>query len=103
MKSLTIIIHTDDQQDFINQLRTIEQVQGFTLNHIEGHGQETEHDAFLLARDDVVGSTPRVRADVVLQDGDVDTVLDALRNMTSTGKMKGTHYWVTAVEQEGHL
>jgi nitrogen regulatory protein P-II 1 len=97
MKCLTIITHTDDQQELINQLRTIEQVQGFSLSHVEGHGQEPEHDAFLSARDDVVGSTPRVRADIVLQDSDVDTVLDALRNVV------GARYWITAVEQEGHL
>jgi len=103
MKNLTIFIHTDDQQDLTNQLRTIEHVKGFSLFRVEGHGQEAEHDAFLSARDNVVGSSPRIRADVVLKDGDVDTVLDAFRNMTSTGKMKGAHYWVTAVEQEGHL
>ena len=97
MKSLTIIIHTDDQQELTNQLRTIEQVRGFTISHIEGHGIEPEQDAFLSARDDVVGSTPRVRAEIVLQDSDVDTVLDALRNLV------GARYWVTAVEQEGHL
>lgn len=103
MKSLTIIAHTDDQQELTNQLRTIEQVKGFTLNHIEGHGVEPEQDAFLSARDDVVGSSPRVRADVVLQDSDLDTVLNALRNATGGGNMKGAYYWVTAVEQEGHL
>ncbi len=103
MKSLTIVVHTDDQQDLTNQLRTIEQVQGFTLNHIEGHGIEPEQDAFLSARDDVVGSSPRVRTDIVLQDSDLDTVLNALRDAKEGGKMKGAYYWVTAVEQEGHL
>jgi nitrogen regulatory protein P-II 1 len=103
MKSLTIVVHTDDQQDLTNQLREIDQVQGFTISHIEGHGIEPEQDAFLSARDDVVGSSPRVRADIVLQDSDVDTVLDALRDVVGTGNMKGAHYWVTAVEQEGHL
>jgi len=103
MKSLTIIIHTDDQQELTNQLRTIGQVQGFTMNHVEGHGIELEHDAFLSARDKVVGGCPRVRADIVLQDSDLDDVLSALRAAREDGKMKGTYYWVTAVEQDGHL
>lgn len=103
MKNLTIIIHTDDQQDLTNQLRVIDQVQGFTISHIEGHGIDLEQDAFLSARDDVVGSSPRVKADIVLQDSDVDTVLDALRDVAGGGKMKGAYYWVTSVEQDGHL
>jgi nitrogen regulatory protein P-II 1 len=103
MKSLTMVIHTDDQQDLNNQLRVIDQVQGFTISHVEGHGIELEQDAFLSARDDVVGSSPRMKADIVLQDSDVDTVLDALRDVVANGKMKGAYYWVTSVEQNGHL
>ncbi len=103
MKSLTIIIHTDDQQELTNQLRTIEQVQGFTMNHVEGHGIEPEQDTFLSARDKVVGATPRVRADIVLQYSDLDTVLNALRGTREAGKIKPIRYWVTAVEQDGHL
>ncbi|NWF37974.1 DUF3240 domain-containing protein [Mariprofundus sp. NF] len=103
MKSLTIIIHTDDQQDLTNQLRTIEQVEGFTLNHIEGHGIESERDPFLSARDDVVGASPRVRVDIVLEDSDLDTVLNVLRDAKENGKMNDAYYWVSPVEQEGHL
>ncbi|ATX80156.1 nitrogen regulatory protein P-II family [Mariprofundus aestuarium] len=103
MKCLTIIIHTDDQQELTNQLRTIGQVQGFTMNHVEGHGIEPEQDSFLSARDSVVGAIPRVRADIVLQDSDLDVVLNTLRNARASGQMKGAYYWVTAVEQDGHL
>lgn len=103
MKNLTIIIHTDDQQDLTNQLRTIEQVQGFSLSHVEGHGQESEHDAFLAARDKVVGSTPRIRADVVLKEGEVDGVINALREAKESGKLNSTFFWVSAVEQCGQL
>ena len=103
MKSLTIIVHTDDQQDLTNLLRTIEQIHGFTLNHIEGHGLESEHDPFLSARDEVVGASPRVRADIVLQDGDLGVVLKTLRDLKESGKMNGAYYWVSPVEQEGHL
>jgi len=103
MKSLTIIIHTDDQQDLTNQLRSIEQVKGFSLSHVEGHGQEPEHDAFLSARDHVVGSTPRVRADIVLKESDLNAVVVALRNAKESGKLNCAYYWVTAVEQCGQL
>ena len=53
MKNLTLIIHTDAQQDLTDQLRSLEQVSGFTFSHVEGNGMEQETDSFLSARDKV--------------------------------------------------
>lgn len=102
MKHLILIIHTDVQQDMADQLRSLEKVSGFTFSHVEGHGVEVERDPFLSARDDTVGYAPRVRVDVLLEDSDVDSVLDTLRNKTHGIKSQGI-YWVTDVEQFGHL
>jgi nitrogen regulatory protein P-II 1 len=102
MKHLTLIIHTDAQQDMADQLRSLEQVSGFTFSHAEGHGVEAESDPFLSARDKVVGYTPRIRVDILLEDGDVDLVLESLRKTTRGIEGQGI-YWVTAVEQNGHL
>ncbi len=102
MKNLTLIIHTNAQQDVADQLRSISQVSGFTFSHVEGHGVQAESDPFLSARDKVVGYTPRVRVDILLQDNDVGTVLDTLRNASSHVEGHGI-YWVTGVEKHGRL
>jgi len=102
MKNLTLIIHANGQQDLADQLRTLKQVSGFTFSHVEGHGAQVEHDPLLSARDKVVGYTPRVRVDVLLDDDDVATVLETLRS-TSNGFVSYGVYWVTAVEQSGYL
>ena len=102
MKILTLIIHTNVQQDLADHLRSLDQVSGFTLNHAEGHGTQADNDPFLSARDKVVGYTPRVRVDVLLQDSDIDTVLNDLRD-SNYGVKGQSVYWVTAVEQSGHL
>jgi nitrogen regulatory protein P-II 1 len=102
MKHLTLIIHTNAQQDLTDQLRSMEQLSGFTFSHVEGHGVQVESDPFLSARDKVVGYTPRVQVDILLQDSDVDTVLDTLRSSTYGIEGQGI-YWVTAVEQSGRL
>lgn len=102
MKNLILIVHTNVQQDISDQLRSMEQVSGFTFSHAEGHGVQVESDPFLSARDKVVGYTPRVRVDILLEDSDVDMVLDTLR--TSTFGIKGQGiFWVTAVEKNGQL
>ena len=102
MKHLTLIIHTSAQQDLADQLRSLEQVSGFTFSHAEGHGVQVESDPFLSARDKVVGYTPRVRVNILLEDGDVESVLETLRS-TTHGVGGYGFYWVTAVEQNGRL
>ena len=102
MKLLTLIIHTNAQQDMADQLRAMEQVPGFTFSHVEGHGVQVENDPFLSARDKVVGYTPRVRVDILLEDADVDSTLKTLRNTTSGVEGHGI-YWVTTAEQNGRL
>jgi len=102
MKLLTLITHTNVQQDLSDQLRIMEQVSGFTFSNVEGHGIEAENDPFLSARDKVVGYTPRIRVDILLEDSDVDKVLDTLRSSGYGIEGQGI-YWVTAVEKNGHL
>ncbi len=102
MKLLTLIIHTNVQQELADRLRNMETVSGFTFSHVEGHGVQAENDPFLSARDKVVGYTPRVRVDILLQDGDVDSLLETLCG-TRLGVAEHGIYWVTAVEQNGRL
>tara|TARA_R110002049_G_scaffold35531_8_gene114646 strand:- start:169 stop:477 length:309 start_codon:yes stop_codon:yes gene_type:complete len=102
MKNMTLIIHTNAQQDLADQLRSMEQVYGFTFSHVEGHGVQAETDPFLSARDKVVGYTPRVRVDILLEDNNVDSILNELRKTRMSMENQGV-FWITAVEQSGRL
>jgi len=102
MKNLTLIVHADIQQALADVLRSLKEVGGFTFTQVEGHGPQDERDPALSARDRVVGYTPHVRVDIVLEDKDVDAVLDALRGGRS-GVAGCGHYWITRVEHEGRL
>lgn len=102
MKILTLIVHTNVQQQLADLLRTIDQVPGFTFSHVEGHGTEVESDPFLSARDDVVGYIPRIRTDILLEDTDVDAVLAKLRAKETHLTGHGA-FWVTQAEKGGHL
>ena len=44
MKKLTLIIHTNAQQELADLLRTMDQVPGFAFSHVEGHGGEVENE-----------------------------------------------------------
>lgn len=101
MKNLSLIVHADIEQTLADILRGLDQVSGFTFTHVEGHGAQDSQDASLSARDLVVGYTPHVRVDILLNDTDVAGVLTALRK--SSGGIGRGVYWVTEVVQQGRL
>lgn len=102
MKNLTLIIHADVQQALADTLRSIKQASGFTFTHVEGHGAQDGRAPALSARDRVVGYTPQVRVDILLEDSDVDEVLQELRGANGGFAVRGA-YWVTPVDRFGNL
>ena len=102
MKNLTLIVHADIKQTLADTLRALPAVTGFTFTAVEGHGPQDEHDPSLSARDRVVGYTPHVRVDIVLDDKHVDRVLHALRE-SSCGVTGRGIYWVAEVVRQGQL
>ena len=102
MKNLAAIVHANAQQNLADTLRGLEQVRGFTFTRVEGHGARADRDAALSARDKVVGYTPRMRVDILLEDADVDIVLGALHSASSDINDAGV-FWVTDVEKSGRL
>jgi nitrogen regulatory protein P-II 1 len=102
MKNLTLIVHADIQQALADVLRALPEVTGFTFTLVEGHGPQDERDPSLSARDRVVGYTPHVRVDIVLDDKNVDKVLQALRE-SNCGVVGRGSYWIAPVAQFGKL
>ncbi len=101
MKQLVLIVHDNLKQDTADLLHSIERIQGFTFSNIEGHGKQST-DTYLSARDKVVGYTPRVRVDIMLEDKDLTPVLKEIRK-SDIGLSKHGFYWVTTVEEYGQL
>ncbi len=102
MKHLILVIHNNAQQDLADHLRSLDEISGFTFCQVEGHGVQMDDDRLLSARDKVVGYTPRIRVDILLEDTDVERVLESIRSATKGIAGRGI-YWLTAVEQNGHL
>jgi nitrogen regulatory protein P-II 1 len=102
MKNLILVVHANTQQELSDLLRTLKPIQGFTFTHVEGHGVHSDQDSFLSARDKVVGYVPRLRVDILLEDGDVEIILDAVRAGTNGGFDAGV-YWCVDVVKSGRL
>ena len=101
MKKLSIVVHTSLQQELADCLRRL-QLDSFMFTHIEEHSSQLKQDAFLSARDKVVGYVPKVRVDVILEDARARTLLDELRGSKASCSGKGV-YWISEVEEAGEL
>lgn len=96
MKNLTLIVHADTEQALADVLRSLPEVSGFTFTQVQDHGVQDERDAALSTYDLVVGYTPHVRVDLILNDKDVDIVLAALRE-SRIGVADRAVFWVSSV------
>lgn len=101
MKKLSIVVHTSLQQELADCLRSL-QLDSFMFSHIEEHSSQLKQDAFLSARDKVVGYVPQVRVDVLLEDVRAKTLLDELRGSGISFCGKGV-YWIMDVNEVGEL
>ncbi len=101
MKKLSIVVHTSLQQELADCLRGL-QLDSFMFSHIEEHSSQLKQDAFLSARDKVVGYVPQVRVDVLLENERATTLLDELRGSEISFCGKGV-FWIMDVEETGEL
>jgi nitrogen regulatory protein P-II 1 len=101
MKKLSMVVHTSLQQELADLLRSL-QLDSFMFSHIEEHSSQLEHDAFLSARDKVVGYVPKIRVDVILEDNRASAVLDDIRNSEISFKGRGI-YWINELDEAGEL
>jgi nitrogen regulatory protein PII len=88
------------QQELADCLRGL-QLQTFIFSHVEEHSAQLEHDAFLSARDRVVGYVPQVRMDVIVEDARARSLLEEIRRSCRFSG-KGL-YWITDIEEAGEL
>ena len=101
MKKFTMVVHSSLQQELADRLRDW-QLDTFMFTHVEEHSAQMEQDAFLSARDRVVGYVPQIRVDMILEDDRARQLVNDLRNPQCAFKGKGI-YWITNVEESGEL
>ena len=103
MKKLTLMIHEDLEQTLADFLREHNHIQGFTFVHVEGHNlYQSADDASNSIHDQVIGYSPQVRAEILLEAQDIPELLDAMRK-ASIGLAGHTSYWVSPIEEYGRI
>ncbi|WP_405816722.1 P-II family nitrogen regulator [Streptomyces sp. NBC_01390] len=97
MKLITAIVkpyRLDEVKTALQELG----VQGLTVTEASGYGRQRGHTEVYRGAEYQVDLVPKVRIEVVVDDGDADAALDAVVKAARTGKIGDGKVWVLPVE-----
>ena len=98
MKLVTAIVKPHRIEDVKEALRDIG-VNGLTTTDVEGFGRQRGHTEVYRGAEYQVDFVPKVRVEVLVDDGEVDGIIDAIVKAARTGKIGDGKIWVTDVDR----
>ena len=72
-------------------------VTGITVSEVKGFGRQGGHTETYRGTEYTIEFLPKVKVEVVVDDGDADAVADAIAGAAQTGKIGDGKIWVTGV------
>ncbi len=97
MKLVTAVIKPHKWEDVREALETFG-VTGMTVSEVSGYGRQKGHTEVYRGAEYDVTLVPKIRVEIVVDDGDADTVVDAIVSSAATGRIGDGKVWVTPVE-----
>ncbi len=98
MKLITAIIKPfklDDVKDALKEAG----IAGITVSEVRGFGRQGGHTETYRGAEYKIDFVPKVSVEVVVDDGSVDTAVDAIKTGAATGKIRDGKIWVSEVER----
>ena len=84
----------DDVKEAVKDLG----VQGLTVSDVQGFGRQRGHTEVYRGAEYTIDFVPKVRIEILVDDGDVDRVVQRLLDTARTGKIGDGKVWVVPVE-----
>jgi nitrogen regulatory protein P-II 1 len=97
MKLVTAVIKPHKWEDVRAALETVG-VTGMTVSEVSGYGRQKGHTEVYRGAEYDIALVPKVRLEVVVDDGDVEAVAEAIVNAGRTGQIGDGKVWVCPVE-----
>ncbi len=94
MKLVTAIVKPFKLEEVKEALRGVG-IQGMTVTEVRGFGRQRGHTEVYRGAEYQVDFVPKVRIEVLVDDGEVQGVVDAVMKSARTGKIGDGKIWVT--------
>jgi len=98
MKKVEAIIKPfklDDVKEALNQIG----LQGMTISEVKGYGRQKGHKEIYRGAEYVVDFIPKVKLEIVIEDGRVEAVVEKIQQAANTGKIGDGKIFVLPVEE----
>ncbi len=97
MKLIVAVLKPFKLDEVKEALKTLG-VQGMTLTEAQGFGRQRGHTEVYRGAEYEVDFVPKLRMEIVVDDAQADTVVDAIVRTAATGKIGDGKVWVVPVE-----
>ena len=97
MRIVTAIIKPFKLDDVKNALETLG-IRGLTASEVQGFGRQKGHTEVYRGAEYTVDMVPKVKIEVLTEDGDALKVADTIVEAARTGKIGDGKVWVTPVD-----
>ena len=98
MKLITVIVKPFKLDDVREALAEVG-VSGLTVTEVKGFGRQKGHTELYRGAEYVVDFLPKMKIEVVVNEGDVERCVEAIVNAARTGKIGDGKIFVTEVER----
>ena len=73
-------------------------VPGITVSEVQGFGRQRGHTEVYRGAEYTVDFVPKVRIEILVEDGDVDAVVETITEAARTGKIGDGKVWTVPVD-----
>src|SRR5690242_21448740 len=84
----------DDVKEAVKQLG----VQGLTVSEVQGFGRQRGHTEVYRGAEYTIDFVPKVRMEILVEDGEAAAVVDAIVEAARTGKIGDGKVWTVPVD-----
>ncbi len=97
MKLVTAVIKPHKWEDVRAALETVG-VTGMTVSEVSGYGRQKGHTEVYRGAEYDIALVPKVRLEIVVDDGDVDAIAAAIVTAAKTGQIGDGKVWVSPID-----
>jgi nitrogen regulatory protein P-II 1 len=97
MKLVTAVVKPHKWEDVRAALEAVG-VTGMTVSEVSGYGRQKGHTEVYRGAEYDIALVPKIRIEIVVPDGDVTAVVDAISTSAQTGRIGDGKVWVSPVE-----
>jgi nitrogen regulatory protein P-II 1 len=98
LKLITAIVKPFKLDDVKSALKDAG-ITGMTVTEVQGFGRQAGHTEVYRGAEYTIDFVPKVRLEILADDGDVERLTDVIVESARTGKIGDGKVWVTTVER----